>query len=53
MAYQQTWDPDRNARNARFVADLGVPVVDLTMRGHLQRRQKWPEFLAMFGLGLC
>jgi len=29
MAYQQTWDPDRYARNARFVADLGAPVVDL------------------------
>jgi len=29
MAHQQTWDPDRYARNARFVADLGAPVVDL------------------------
>ncbi|HVY70905.1 MAG TPA: class I SAM-dependent methyltransferase [Verrucomicrobiae bacterium] len=25
----QTWDPDRYARNARFVADLGSPVVEL------------------------
>jgi trans-aconitate methyltransferase len=25
----QTWDPDQYARNARFVADLGQPVVDL------------------------
>jgi SAM-dependent methyltransferase len=25
----QTWDPDRYARNARFVADLGAPVVQL------------------------
>jgi SAM-dependent methyltransferase len=25
----QTWDPERYARNARFVADLGLPVVDL------------------------
>jgi SAM-dependent methyltransferase len=29
MAHPQTWDPDRYARNARFVADLGAPVVDL------------------------
>ncbi len=29
MADAQTWDPDRYARNARFVADLGQPVVDL------------------------
>jgi SAM-dependent methyltransferase len=29
MAHQQTWDPGRYARNARFVADLGAPVVDL------------------------
>jgi SAM-dependent methyltransferase len=29
MAHQQTWDPDRYARNARFVADLGTPVVEL------------------------
>jgi len=29
MAHRQTWDPDRYARNARFVADLGAPVVDL------------------------
>ena len=25
----QHWDPDRYARNARFVADLGAPLVDL------------------------
>lgn len=25
----QHWDPDRYARNARFVADLGAPVVEL------------------------
>jgi len=25
----QTWDPERYARNARFVSDLGMPVVDL------------------------
>jgi trans-aconitate methyltransferase len=25
----QTWDPERYARNARFVAELGAPVVDL------------------------
>jgi SAM-dependent methyltransferase len=29
MAQPQTWDPQRYARNARFVADLGAPVVDL------------------------
>jgi len=29
MGTQQTWDPDRYARNARFVADLGMPVVEL------------------------
>jgi len=29
MAQPQTWDPERYARNARFVADLGAPVVDL------------------------
>ncbi|MEQ1353141.1 MAG: class I SAM-dependent methyltransferase [Candidatus Acidiferrum sp.] len=29
MAHQQTWDPERYARNARFVAELGAPVVDL------------------------
>ena len=25
----QHWDPDRYARNARFVADLGLPVLEL------------------------
>jgi trans-aconitate methyltransferase len=29
MSQPQTWDPDRYARNARFVADLGAPVVEL------------------------
>ena len=29
MAHPQTWDPDRYARNARFVAELGAPVVEL------------------------
>jgi trans-aconitate methyltransferase len=29
MAPSQTWDPDRYARNARFVADFGAPVVEL------------------------
>jgi trans-aconitate methyltransferase len=29
MNTQQTWDPERYARNARFVADLGMPVVEL------------------------
>jgi trans-aconitate methyltransferase len=26
---QQTWDPDSYARNARFVSDLGAPVLEL------------------------
>jgi trans-aconitate methyltransferase len=29
MSQPQTWDPERYARNARFVSDLGAPVVDL------------------------
>ena len=29
MSSSQTWDPQRYARNARFVADLGMPVVEL------------------------
>ena len=29
MATAQTWDPACYARNARFVSDLGSPVVDL------------------------
>src|ERR1700688_2897528 len=29
MSSTQTWDPDRYARNARFVSDLGMPVVEL------------------------
>jgi len=26
---RQSWDPERYARNARFVSDLGMPVVEL------------------------
>ncbi len=29
MSSTQTWDPERYARNARFVTDLGMPVIDL------------------------
>lgn len=29
MSGAQTWDPERYARNARFVSDLGMPVVQL------------------------
>jgi SAM-dependent methyltransferase len=29
MSCTQTWDPERYARNARFVSDLGMPVVHL------------------------
>ena len=29
MTNRQTWDPERYARNARFVSDLGLPVVNL------------------------
>ena len=29
MSSTQTWDPERYARNARFVSDLGTPVVQL------------------------
>ena len=29
MTSQQTWDPERYAKNARFVADLGQPVLEL------------------------
>jgi trans-aconitate methyltransferase len=29
MERAQTWDPEAYARNARFVADLGMPVVEL------------------------
>ena len=29
MSTTQTWDPERYARNARFVSDLGMPVVHL------------------------
>ncbi len=27
--HEQTWDPDRYARNARFVSDLGAPLIEL------------------------
>ena len=29
METKQTWDPDRYAQNARFVSDLGAPVLEL------------------------
>ncbi|MGH7897359.1 MAG: class I SAM-dependent methyltransferase, partial [Candidatus Binatia bacterium] len=29
MTSRQSWDPERYARNARFVSDLGAPVVEL------------------------
>ena len=29
MSQPQSWDPERYARNARFVSDLGAPVVEL------------------------
>jgi trans-aconitate methyltransferase len=29
MTRAQSWDPERYARNARFVSDLGTPVLDL------------------------
>ncbi len=29
MRTNQSWDPDRYARNARFVSDLGMPVLEL------------------------
>jgi trans-aconitate methyltransferase len=29
MVSTQSWDPERYARNARFVSDLGMPVVEL------------------------
>ena len=29
MASAQTWDPDRYSKNARFVSDLGMPVLEL------------------------
>ena len=28
-ASRQSWDPERYARNARFVSDLGAPVLEL------------------------
>lgn len=29
MKHKQVWDPERYARNARFVSDLGAPAVEL------------------------
>src|ERR1700750_2308597 len=29
MTHKQTWDPERYSRTARFVSDLGAPVVEL------------------------
>ena len=29
MSSSQSWDPERYAQNARFVADLGMPVLEL------------------------
>ncbi|MCZ6636442.1 MAG: methyltransferase domain-containing protein [bacterium] len=29
MPNEQTWDPERYKRNARFVTEMGTPVVDL------------------------
>jgi len=29
MSTRQSWDPERYAKNARFVSDLGMPVVEL------------------------
>lgn len=29
MAYRTAWNPDSYARNARFVSDLGAPLIDL------------------------
>lgn len=37
MAAQQRWNPDRYARNARFVADLGAPLLDLLRPGAGER----------------
>lgn len=33
----QHWDPERYARNARFVADLGVPLLDMLATGPGER----------------
>jgi trans-aconitate methyltransferase len=37
MSSAQTWDPSLYARNARFVSDLGAPVVDLLAPRHGER----------------
>jgi len=37
MANSQTWNPERYARNARFVADLGMPVVELLAADRRER----------------
>lgn len=37
MASTQAWDPDRYQRNARFVSDLGAPLVELLAPGPDER----------------
>ena len=37
MDSKQNWDPDSYARNARFVSDLGAPVVELLAPRHGER----------------
>jgi trans-aconitate methyltransferase len=37
MSFAQTWDPANYARNARFVADLGAPVLELLAAGRGER----------------
>jgi trans-aconitate methyltransferase len=37
MSTEQTWDPAVYARNARFVSDLGAPVVELLAPKHGER----------------
>ena len=41
MVHAQTWDPERYARNARFVADLGAPVVELLAPRASERVWTW------------
>ena len=43
----QTWNPQQYARNARFVSDLGAPVLELLAPRPGERildrsRQNWP-----------
>src|SRR5208283_6003984 len=37
MENPQSWDPDRYAKNARFVSELGMPVVELLAPVHGER----------------